>query len=138
MELLDIVDENNNLIGKSEERNIVHEKGLWHRHVGAWIMNEKGEILFQNWELISIEKSTKDDNSNHNFTYSFFTKVNYKIEEYTMQKEEVADLKYMTLEEMQEKRDNQDENYMFIYWNDFDKILEILKEKRNELLKDRN
>ena len=49
-----------------------------------------------------------------------------------MQKEEVADLKYMTLEEMQEKRDNQDENYMFIYWNDFDKILEILKEKRKE------
>lgn len=47
MELLDIVDENNNLIGKAEERNIVHEKGLWHRHVGAWIMNEKGEILFQ-------------------------------------------------------------------------------------------
>ena len=26
MELLDIVDENNNLIGKAEERSIVHEK----------------------------------------------------------------------------------------------------------------
>lgn len=94
-------------------------------------------IPAENWELISIEKSTKDDNSNHNYTYSFFTKVNYKIEDYSMQKEEVADLKYMTLEEMQEKRDNQDENYMFIYWNDFDKILEILKEKRKELLKNR-
>ncbi len=182
MELLDIVDENNNLIGKAEERNIVHEKGLWHRHVGAWIMNEKGEILFQksacckpenrskwfktgghvdagekpleavqreakeeigvvipaeNWELISIEKSEKQDNSNHHFTYSFFTKVNYNIEDYSMQKEEVADLKYMTLEEMQEKRDNQDENYTFIYWNDFNEILEILKEKRKELLKNR-
>ena len=50
-----------------------------------------------------------------------------------MQKEEVADLKYMTIEEMQEKRENQDENYTFIYWNDFDKILEILKEKSEPL-----
>ena len=49
-----------------------------------------------------------------------------------MQKEEVADLKYMTIEEMQEKREKLDENYTFIYWNDFDKILEILKEKRKE------
>ena len=182
MELLDIVDENNNLIGKTEERNIVHEKGLWHRHVGAWIMNEKGEILFQksacckpenrskwyktgghvdsgetpleaikretkeeigvviraeNWELICREKSEKQDNSNHHFTYSFYTKVNYKIEDKKIQKEEVADLKYMTIEEMQEKREKLDENYTFIYWDDFNKIIEILKEKRKELFKNR-
>ena len=47
MELLDIVDENNILTGFSEERKTIHEKKLWHRHVSCWIMNEKGEILFQ-------------------------------------------------------------------------------------------
>ena len=47
MEILDVVDENNNLTGKTEDRKIVHEKGLWHREVAAWIMNEKGEVLLQ-------------------------------------------------------------------------------------------
>ena len=42
MEYLDVVDENNNLIGKNEERNIIHEKGIWHREVAVWIINEKG------------------------------------------------------------------------------------------------
>ena len=179
MELLDIVDEKNNVIGKVEERSIVHQEGLWHRHVGAWIMNEKGEILFQKgvsnnpekinrwyktgghvdagekpieaiqretkeeiginipaekWKLISVEKTEKDDNSNHHFTYSFFTTVNYKIEDYTMQKEEVSDLKYMSLEEMQEIKEKQDENYTFIHWNDFEDIMKILKEERNKII----
>lgn len=35
MELLDIVDENNEITGQVEERKIVHEKNLWHRHVSA-------------------------------------------------------------------------------------------------------
>ena len=47
MELIDIVDENNELIGQVEERKIAHEKSLWHRHVSSWIMNKNGEILLQ-------------------------------------------------------------------------------------------
>ncbi len=47
MEYLDVVDENNQLTGKTEERNIIHEKGIWHREVAVWIMNKKGEILLQ-------------------------------------------------------------------------------------------
>ena len=47
MEYLDVVDGNNNLTGKTEERNIIHEKGIWHREVAVWIMNEQGEILLQ-------------------------------------------------------------------------------------------
>lgn len=47
MELLDVVDENNNLTGKQEDREIVHRDGLWHREIAIWIINEKGEILLQ-------------------------------------------------------------------------------------------
>ena len=47
MEILDVLDENGNYTGKTEERKIVHESGLWHIHVGVWIMNKKGELLFQ-------------------------------------------------------------------------------------------
>ena len=47
MELVDIVDENNELTGKVEERWKAYEKGLWRRTVSCWIMNENGEILLQ-------------------------------------------------------------------------------------------
>lgn len=47
MELLDIVDENNNLTGEKLDRKAVHEKGLWHREISVFIMNEKNEMLVQ-------------------------------------------------------------------------------------------
>ena len=47
MELLDVLDENGKSIGKKEDKDIVHKNGLWHKEVGAWIVNEKGELLIQ-------------------------------------------------------------------------------------------
>ncbi len=47
MELIDIYDENNEYLGYSLNRDEVHEKNLWHRHVSSWIMNEEGNILLQ-------------------------------------------------------------------------------------------
>ena len=58
MELLDIVDENNNLIGIKEDKEIVHQKGLWHREAAIWIMNENGEMLLQK------RSATKKQNPN--------------------------------------------------------------------------
>ena len=45
-EKLNIVDENNNIIGEDTRYNI-HKKGLLHREVNVWIYNLKGEVLFQ-------------------------------------------------------------------------------------------
>lgn len=47
MEMLEVFDEFNNSLGYSTSRDEVHEKKLWHRHVSAWIMNYKGDILLQ-------------------------------------------------------------------------------------------
>lgn len=47
MEYLDVVDENDNLTGGTEEREIIHTNGIWHREVAVWVMNEKGEVLVQ-------------------------------------------------------------------------------------------
>ena len=177
MELLDVLDENGKLTGRKEDRIIVHEKNLWHIHVGIWIMNEKGELLFQKrspnkrvnpnkWtrtgghvdsgetpligiqreteeeigvkipidkiELIDIQKKQREIGSH--FTYSYFTFVNYKLEDYTMQKEEVSDLKYITIEEMEEAYNNQDESYTFVGWKDFQQSIEYLKNKRKEMI----
>lgn len=177
MELLDVLDEQGNLTGKVEERKIVHEEGLWHIHVGVWLMNEEGKLLFQKrsankkrnpgkwtrtgghvdsgetpilgiqreveeeigvkisqdkFELIKIDKTIADKN-NHHFTYNYFAYVNYKIEDYTMLKEEVSDLKYISIEEIEEIKKNNDENYTFTKWNDFDSIILMLKKKRDSI-----
>lgn len=177
MEILDVLDENGKLTAQKEERNIVHQKGLWHIHVGVWIMNEKGELLFQKrstnkkvnpnkwtrtgghvdsgetpligaqreveeeigvkipidkFELINIKK--EPHKGSNNFTYSYFVTVNYKIEDYTMCPEEVSDLKYMTIEEMEEAYNNKDEIYTFTGWKHFAETIEYLKNKRKEMI----
>lgn len=183
MELLDILDENGNKIGV-EERKVVHEKGLWHVHVGAWIMNQEGELLLQqrsgtkkvnpykwtrtgghvdsgetpiegiqreveeeigvkiskdDFELMGIEKMEKINPHigiiNRNYVYSYFALVHYKLEDYTMQEEEVCNLKYMSIEEIEEARKKQDENYTFPFWDTekFENTIKFLKSKRESL-----
>ena len=182
MELLDVLDENGNYTGKSEERQAVHNDGLWHIHVGVWIMNKKGELLFQkrsmkkkvnpgkwtrtgghvdsgetplkaiqretyeeigveipidDFKLLSIKKEEvylKDYKvTNRHFIYSYFALVNYKIEDYTMQEEEVSDLKYITIEEMEEAYKNKDNSYTFVRWDNIEELIKELKELRKNI-----
>jgi len=44
--LLNIVDENDNIIG-AEERKVIHEKGLLHREVHIWFVTPNNQIIFQ-------------------------------------------------------------------------------------------
>ncbi len=46
MEYLDIYDESGNFLGK-EERNVVHEKELWHKTVHCWLYTSDGYVFFQ-------------------------------------------------------------------------------------------
>ncbi len=46
MEKLDIYDANGEFIG-TEERNIVHSKGLWHKTVHCWLYDKSGKVFFQ-------------------------------------------------------------------------------------------
>lgn len=43
--MLDIYDENENHIG-TEDRNVVHQKGLWHKTTHCWLI-QNGMIMFQ-------------------------------------------------------------------------------------------
>ena len=49
--MLEVFDENNHSLEYAVERDTVHEQKLWHRHVSAWIMNDKGLILMQKRSL---------------------------------------------------------------------------------------
>ena len=178
MELLDVVDENNNLIGKTEDRELIHQKGLYHREVGIWIMNEKGEILVQKrsankkqapnkWgvtaghvdagqepievairevlEEIGLElskedieflfvvkkyKKFSDTQYNNNIQYIYFTKTNREISEYIIQEEELSEVKYISIEELEKIIENKDEKYTFSKSEYFEILIKTLKEKR--------
>ena len=178
MELLDILDENGNYTGNIEERKVVHEKGYWHLHVGVWIMNKKGELLFQKrshlkeinpnkwtrtgghveaseqpvfaiqretmeeigvkipiekFELMNIDKNetffADKQIYNRQFTYNYFVLVDYEIEDYIIQKEEVSDLKYITLKEMKEAKCNNDTSFTFVNWNNIDEVITMLEKQ---------
>lgn len=47
MEYIDIFDENNNSIGKVEEKQKAHQDGNFHRTAHVWIINDKNELLLQ-------------------------------------------------------------------------------------------
>lgn len=181
MEYLDIVNENNEITGRVEDRKTAHEQSLWHRHVSSWIMNQKGEILLQRrspnkernankWaktgghvdagedieraifrevkEEIGIEipkeqikpitiRKSKDP-INKFFTYEFIFIVDYDIDEYTLQKEEVAEVKYVTIEDIENEVGQKNPNYTFSNWDNksFKENMELLKTKRQEVLKE--
>lgn len=55
-----------------------------------------------------------------------------------LQKEEVAEIKYVTIEDMELARKNNDLNYTFCNWDDddFNREIQLLRNKRNEILGD--
>jgi isopentenyl-diphosphate delta-isomerase type 1 len=46
-EYIDIVNEDNELTGVSEQKSIAHKNGLWHRAAHVWIYNSQREVLLQ-------------------------------------------------------------------------------------------
>ncbi len=88
-------------------------------------------------EQIKTMDIRKSDDKNKRFSYNFIFIVNYKIEDYVLQKEEVSEVKYFTIEDIEIAKKNNDINYTFYNWNedDFYKDMNILKKKREEILK---
>ena len=93
------------------------------------------EIPKEQIKVIDIHKSNDE---NKRFAYNFIFTVNYKIEDYTLQKEEVSEVKYFTIEDLELAKKNNDLNYTFCNWddNDFYREMNLLKTKRKEILGD--
>ena len=87
-------------------------------------------------EQINVIDIHKTSNKNKCFAYNFLFVVNYKIGDYVLQKEEVAEVKYFTIEELGKAKKNNDINYTFCNWNeeDFEREINLLKNKRKEIL----
>lgn len=86
-------------------------------------------------EEISLKNARKSKNEIRKmFMYSFIFIVDYKIEDYTIQKEEVSEIKYVTIEDIIRAREYSDRSYIFLNWRDEDfydeiKLLMIARNK---------
>lgn len=82
---------------------------------------------------IDIWKSNTADNKCFAYNYIFF--VDFKEEEFNIQKEELDEVKYYTIEQIKNFKENNDKNYTFSDWDDsgFYEQIEMLKEKRNQI-----
>ncbi len=109
------LDENGNRICV-EERKTVHEKGLWHVHVGVWIMNQKGELLLQQRSGAKKVNPYK------------WTRTGGHVDS---GEEPIEGIQ----REVEEARKNKDENYTFPFWKEgkFEKTLDFLKSKRQSI-----
>ena len=91
------------------------------------------EIPKEQIKVIDIHKSNEQ---NRRFAYNFIFVVNYKIDDYILQKEEVSKVKYVTIEDMELIKKENNSNYTFCNWDDEDFYREInlLKNKRKQIL----
>lgn len=87
-------------------------------------------------EQIEVVEIIKSNDKNRRFSYNFIFVVNYKIDNYILQKDEVARVKYVTIEEMELFKKQNDLNYTFCNWEegDFEREIQLLKNKRNEII----
>ena len=174
MELLDVLDEEGNLTGNKEDKDIIHEKGLWHREVCVLIRYRKGEYLIQKraatkkqapnkWGMtaghvdagedfeeamireireelgieVALEELTplstfkeafeNETTTNNNYTRYYFYETNRKIEDYTICLEELSELKYITIEEMEEAVEKKDENCSYARRDEMKEVIKLLK-----------
>ena len=76
------------------------------------------------------------DNEKKLFKYSYIIYMDYKIEDYILQEEEVDKVKYVTIEEVELAKNNNYPDYIFNSWDavNFDKEINQLKEIRTQIL----
>lgn len=112
----------------SGESTLIGVKREVKEEIGVNISEEKFELLFID---INNRKNYKENVPHCYFGYNYFTVVNYMISDYTIQKEELQDLQYLSIEEIERLKKEENPNYTFINWGEYyDKIIEILKQKR--------
>lgn len=170
MELLEYVDVENKEILGIEERENIHNNGLWHREVAIWVLNEKNELLLQRRsnkkkqapnklsitaghidvnelpenaairelgeevgikvginDLIFLGIYKKDKPDNKCFSYTYLIKTTKKINEMVIQEEEVSELKYITIGELENRIKAGDKEINFVENLEINSILGKIK-----------
>lgn len=86
-------------------------------------------------EIINIEIFKSNNPNEHYFSYGYIFLTNLSENAFKLQKEEVNAVKYYTIEEIEELKRNNDNNYTFSNWDNegFQKQIKLLKEYRSKI-----
>lgn len=90
------------------------------------------EVLIDDLQPLGIFKQPfqNEKTTNNNYTKYYLYKTNKKIEEYTICLEELSELKYITLKEMEEAVENRDERCSYAQrTKEMKEVIKLLKNK---------
>lgn len=91
-------------------------------------LEEETGLKVEEKDLIDIDVFVNKQKENNHFKYTYLIFTNREIEEMTMQEEEVSELKYITLTELENMILNEDESLTFSKKYYAKLILKFLKE----------
>ena len=83
----------------------------------------------------SIRKSNDKD---RRFAYTFVFVVDYVVNDFVLQEDEVSEVRYFSVEELENAKRCNDSNFTFCSWDDdvFYDEMKLIKDRKNELLED--
>lgn len=90
-------------------------------------------------EIKIIDEFKSTNPKEHYFSYGYIVFTNKKEDEFILQKEEVRDVKYLSIEQIEELRKQDNKDYTFCNWDldGFNKQISILKKYRNIVKKNK-
>lgn len=100
-------------------------------------ISEEIGLIVQDDEIKNIEIFKSVNPLEHYFSYGYIFFTNMREDEFKLQKEEVNDVKYYSIEEMEEIKKQNNKDYTFCNWDDegFNKQMSLLKEYRENIIK---
>ena len=130
-----ILNENGEILMQMRSPNIKRNPNKWAK-TGGQVADQAIKREVKEELGIDIKNSQMNcvnifkDIDGKRFCYNYIFNVNYKIDEYVLQKEEVADVKYFTIEELEKQEENNNTDFSFTKWKreDFYKEMNLLKE----------
>lgn len=138
-----IMNEKGEILVQKRSLNKQHAPGKWDITAGHVKMGEElkkamireiqeevgMKVIEDNLELLMIAKREGITTNNNTFQYQYFTYTYKKIEEYKMQKEEVDEIKYISLKDLREIILKRDEEYTFAKREYIKDIIKIINGK---------
>jgi isopentenyldiphosphate isomerase len=174
-ELYDLVDENNNLLGITKPKSLVHKDGDWHRAVHVWVANNQGQLLLQlrsankigypnYWDVsvgghvsageepatsavremaeevglsgvkpedlqflfnakdVDLTQPKFHERAQH---YVYLYKTNWPIEQFIIQTDELAGIKYMAVKDLEKDLLDNPQNY--VPHSEYSQLFEYLR-----------
>ena len=97
--------------------------------IGLNLKSSELEFLF----ITKSEKKFSEVQYNNYFNYIYYAKTDKNISEFVIQKEELSELKYISLKEFEDIIERQDDEYVFSKSSYISKLISILKNKEEKI-----